>query len=64
MYAESNTEALSRIIVAVENQKVLHICVRVPGSVACMHVALLTQHATRMRHIVTSFFARLSPPDF
>ena len=28
---------------------------------ACVHVALATQHATRMRHIVTSFVAPRSP---
>ena len=31
---------------------------------ACVHVALLIQHATRMRHIVTSFVAPLVPPYF
>ena len=31
---------------------------------ACVHVALLIQHATRMRHIVTSFVAAQSPPNF
>ena len=31
---------------------------------ACVHVALLIQHATRMRHIVTSFVAPQSPPHF
>jgi hypothetical protein len=31
---------------------------------ACMHVALLIQHATRVRHIVTSFVALLAPPSF
>ena len=29
-----------------------------------MHVTLLIQHATRLRHIVTSFVAPLSPPYF
>ena len=29
---------------------------------ACVHVALLIQHATRMRHIVTSFVAPLALP--
>ena len=38
-------------------------CMWIPGCVAvCMHVALLIQHATRMRHIVTSFVAARSPP--
>ena len=31
---------------------------------ACVHVALLIQHAIRMRHIVTSFVASLTPPHF
>jgi hypothetical protein len=31
---------------------------------AWKHVALLIQHATRMRHIVTSFVAPLAPPYF
>jgi hypothetical protein len=45
-------------------------CVRVPrerGRVharACVHVTLLNQHATRMRHIVTSFVAPLAPLYF
>ena len=29
-----------------------------------MHVAVLVQHATRMRHIVTSFVASLALPHF
>ena len=29
----------------------------------CVHVALLIQHATRMRHIVTSFVVPLVPPN-
>jgi hypothetical protein len=29
-----------------------------------VHVALLTQHATRTRHIVTYFVAPLAPPNF
>ena len=43
-------------IVAVEKQ-VLYISV-------CVRVALLVQHATRTRHIVTSFVAPLAPPQF
>ena len=46
-------------------------CVRAPGCVglcrglrACMRVALLIQHATRMRNIVTSFVAFMVPPYF
>jgi hypothetical protein len=39
------------------------VCARAcPG--ACMHVALLIQHATHMHHIVTSFVAPLAPPYF
>ena len=62
-------------ITAVEKQKVLNICLCVwvwvngwPGASACactcMRVALLIQHATRMRHIVTSFATPLAPPYF
>ena len=66
-------------IVAVEKQQVLHIslcvhacaCVRARGysgawvsACAYVHIALLFQHATRMRHVVTSFVARLSPIYF
>jgi hypothetical protein len=48
-------------------------CVRVracgyPGTwacaCACEHVALLIQHSTCMRHIVTSFVVAQSPPCF
>ena len=67
-----NIEARSRIIVAVEKQRVLLIglwvrpcaCVMwVPGRVACacayvyVHVVLVIQDAMRMCHIVTSFMA-------
>jgi hypothetical protein len=31
---------------------------------ACVHVALLIQHATRMRYIVTSLVTHLAPPYF
>jgi hypothetical protein len=31
---------------------------------ACVRTVLLIQHATHMRHIVTSFVAPLAPPDF
>ena len=34
------------------------------GDRACARVALLIQHATRMRHIVTSFVAPLAAPYF
>jgi hypothetical protein len=51
--------------VAVEKQQVLHICTcaRACGC-AYVHVVLLIQHATRMRHIVTSFVDRLGLPHF
>ena len=46
-------------------------CVRAcgyPGAWACacayVHVALLIQHATRMRHVVTTFVAPRTPPHF
>ena len=49
----------------------VRLCVRAcgyPGAWAYIcaygHVALLIQHATRMRHIVTSFVAPQSPPYF
>jgi hypothetical protein len=38
---------------------------RVRGRVhECVRVALISQHATCMRHIVTSFAASLAPPHF
>jgi hypothetical protein len=47
------------------------VCVRALGSrvrgrvhARTMHVALLIQHETRMRHIVTSFVAPTSPQKF
>ena len=45
------------------------VCVCVGGGVpgwlgACMRVALLSQHTTRMRHVVTSFVPPLAPPHF
>jgi hypothetical protein len=40
-------------------------CVRVPGRVGvCLHVALLIQHATRIRYIVKSFVVPVAPPFF
>ena len=56
-------------IVAVEKKEVLHVCVFLhaargcPGACMCVRVALLSLHATRMRHIV-SFVASLAPPHF
>ena len=31
---------------------------------ACARVALLVQHATRMRHIALSFVASVAPPNY
>ena len=56
-YVQRNVEALSWIIVLVR-----------PGAWACactcVNVALLMQHETRVRHIVTSFVAPQDPPHF
>ena len=41
----------------------VYVCPRARAC-ACVHVALLIQRATRVRHIVTSFVAPLSPPYF
>jgi hypothetical protein len=48
-----------------------YLCVRVrvylsawACACACVYVALLIQHATRMRHVVTSFVTPLAPPCF
>jgi hypothetical protein len=42
--------------------------VRVPGRLSlcmvCARVALLMQHATRLRHVVRSFVGPLAPPHF
>ena len=60
------TQARSRIF-AVEKQYYIFVCVRARAYVrACAreHVALLIQHATCMRHVVTSFVAPLAPPHF
>jgi hypothetical protein len=46
----------------------VYACMWVPGrvdvSMHTVHIALLIQHATRMRHIVTSFVAPRSAPYF
>jgi hypothetical protein len=43
----------------------LCVCVCVSACVyAHVHIALLIQHATRMRHILTSSVAPLAPPHF
>jgi hypothetical protein len=63
-------EARSRLLLPWKNNKCYKfVCVGggVPGPVGvCMraHVALLTQHVTRVRHVVTSFVAPLAPPHF
>jgi hypothetical protein len=41
----------------------MFVCVRTRAC-ACVHVALLIQHVTRMRHIVMSFVAPLALPYF
>jgi hypothetical protein len=73
MYVESNTEAPSRNTVTVEKQQVLIIglcacaCMRVGARAhehACERVALLIQHAKRVRHIVSSSLAFLAAPHF
>ena len=54
-------------IIAVKKQKLSHICLYVRASVcarACVYVALLVQHATRMNHIVMLFVAPLAVPYF
>ena len=43
------------------NQYYIFVCV---CERACVHVALLIQHATRMRHIVISFVAPVASPIF
>jgi hypothetical protein len=66
MYVERNTETRSRFVVAEEKQYYIFVCtyacVRV-GYLGSVHVALLIQHATRMRYVVT-FVAPLGPPCF
>ena len=42
----------------------INFCVRVRAPRRVVHVALLIEHATRMRHILTSFMARLAPLYF
>jgi hypothetical protein len=43
-------------------------CVKYPGALVCayafLHLALLIQHATRVRHIVKSIVAPQAPPNF
>ena len=77
MYVQRNTEARSRIIVAVEKQYeyyllvcvcmrarvCIHVGTRARGRVR-VHVVLLIQHATCILLIVTSFVAHRSPPNF
>ena len=47
------------------NKYYIFVCVRVCSSVPRrVHVALLIQHVTRMRHIVTSFVPPMAPPYF
>ena len=73
-YIQRNNEAHSRNHCC-SGKAILHMCVRVSAyacvcpdaweyACACLHVALLIHHATRMRHIVTSYVATLAPPYF
>jgi hypothetical protein len=67
MYVYRNIETRSRIIVIVEKQQILQMCVCVCACMcpdAWVYVALLIQHATRMRYIVTSFVAPLATQYF
>ena len=59
MYAYRNIKVRSRNN-ALEKQQIF-VCVYKHAHV---RVALLTQHATRWRHIVTSFVVPLAPPYF
>ena len=53
MYIQRNTEARSRIIVAVEKQYYILVCVDACVlACACMHVALLIQHSIRVRYVI------------
>jgi hypothetical protein len=53
MYVQRNIEALSRIIVAVEKNKLLYIFL-------CVFVALFIQHAKRVRCLILSTVAYLN----
>ena len=80
MHVQRNNEALSRnhcCCGKAINIRYLCVCVYAyacvracgyPGAWACafayVHIALLIQHATRMRHIVTSFVTPQSPLYF
>ena len=75
MYVQRNIEARSRNHCchgkAISRLLLIGLCARAcgqPGAWACacayVHVALLIQYATRMRHIVTSFVVPLAPPYF
>jgi hypothetical protein len=62
MYLSRKSVARSRTIVAVQKPFVFHIFFVYAS--ACLWVALLIQHAARVRHIVTSFVAPLVSPYF
>ena len=72
MYEYRNIEARSRNhSCRGKTISITYLCLRAcvsPGAwactCACVYVALLTQHATRMRHVVTSFAVRLATPYF
>jgi hypothetical protein len=48
MYVQFNTKALSRMIVAVEKQEILYICVSVRAR-ACVHVGVRARGRGRAR---------------
>ena len=63
------TRSVRVTTVAVKNQYHIFVCVCVNArawafACVCVRVVLLMQHATRMRHIVTSFVASLAWPYF
>ena len=64
MYVESNTEArfCRGIAISITSQCVC-VCT-LARACAFARVALLIQHVTRMRHIVSSFVASLAPQHF
>jgi hypothetical protein len=79
MYYNVTMRRVRETIVAVQKQQRVHICLFVcvcmwvgkgyPNAwmwacaCVCVHVALLIQHAKRIRHIM-SLVASLAPPDF
>jgi hypothetical protein len=68
MYVLHNTEARSRNdCCSGKAISIIYLCVRAPERVGVsfrVHVALLIQHRTRIRHILTSYVAALAAPYF